>query len=82
MCLSDGRVNAAVINTHPLLFCFVLSPPLTTFVGVCQANDIDGTDASMTTGWHKHNGTMEHHTNKPPTAHGHQPHAVKGELPV
>uniref|UniRef100_A0A3Q3WLK0 Uncharacterized protein n=1 Tax=Mola mola TaxID=94237 RepID=A0A3Q3WLK0_MOLML len=46
--------------------------------GVCQANDIDGIDASMITGWHKHNGTMEHHTNKPPTPHGHQPHAVKG----
>lgn len=55
---------------------------LLTFLGVCQANDIDGTDASIITGWHKHNTTMEHHTKKPPASHGHQPHAVKGEFPV
>ncbi len=55
---------------------------LLTFLGVCQANDIDGTDASIIPGWHKHNNTMEHHAKKPPTAQGHQPHAVKGECPV
>lgn len=53
-----------------------------TFLGVCQANDIDGTDASIVTGWHKQNNTMEHHAKRPPTAHGHQPQAVKGECPV
>ncbi|XP_029306153.1 dickkopf-related protein 1-like [Cottoperca gobio] len=41
--------------------------------GVCQANDIDGADASVITGWHKHNNTMEHHAKKPPTAHTNQP---------
>lgn len=50
------------------------------FLGVCQANDID--DASILTGWHKHNNTMEHPAKRPPTAHGYQPHAVKGECPV
>ncbi|XP_074502155.1 dickkopf-related protein 1-like isoform X2 [Sebastes fasciatus] len=49
--------------------------------GVCQANDIDGTDASIITGSHKHNNnTMEHHqAKKPPTAHGNQLHATKGQ---
>ncbi|KAG7511758.1 dickkopf-related protein 1-like [Solea senegalensis] len=47
--------------------------------GVCQANDVDFTDASVITEWHKHNNTMEHQAKKPPTAHGHQPHAVKGQ---
>lgn len=49
--------------------------------GVCQAMDIDGTDASIVTSWHKHNSTTEHHTRMPPTAHSNQPHAVKGEPP-
>lgn len=47
--------------------------------GVCQANDIDGTDASIIHSWHKHNNTLEHHAKKPPTAHGHQPSTVKGQ---
>ncbi|XP_075894505.1 dickkopf-related protein 1-like [Nelusetta ayraudi] len=46
--------------------------------GVCQVMDVDGTDASIVTGWHKHNSTAEHHTKMPPTAHSNQPHAVKG----
>ncbi|XP_053189124.1 dickkopf-related protein 1-like [Scomber japonicus] len=47
--------------------------------GVCQPNDIDGTDAPITTGWHLHNGTMEHHTKRPPSTHGHQAQSVKGQ---
>ncbi|XP_030011053.1 dickkopf-related protein 1b isoform X2 [Sphaeramia orbicularis] len=47
--------------------------------GVCQANDIDSTDASIIPGWHKHNNTMEHHSKKPPSTHNHQPNAVKGQ---
>ncbi|XP_029031724.1 dickkopf-related protein 1-like [Betta splendens] len=47
--------------------------------GVCQANDIDGTDASIATGLQKHNATLEHHAKKPPTGHSHQPQAVKGQ---
>ncbi|XP_031162804.1 dickkopf-related protein 1-like [Sander lucioperca] len=47
--------------------------------GVCQANDIDGTDASIITGWHKHNNTMDHHAKKPTTAHSNQPNAAKGQ---
>uniref|UniRef100_A0A3B4YYP8 Dickkopf WNT signaling pathway inhibitor 1a n=2 Tax=Seriola lalandi dorsalis TaxID=1841481 RepID=A0A3B4YYP8_SERLL len=39
--------------------------------GVCQANDIDGTDASIITGLPKHNNTMEHQPKRP--------HAVKGQ---
>ncbi|TNM99299.1 hypothetical protein fugu_012332 [Takifugu bimaculatus] len=46
--------------------------------GVCQANDIDGADAQITTGWHRHNNTKEHHTKKPPPAQGNQPNAMKG----
>lgn len=53
-----------------------------TFPGVCQANDIDGADAHITTGWHRHNNTKEHHTKKPPPAQGTQPNAMKGELPA
>ncbi|XP_068183925.1 dickkopf-related protein 1-like isoform X2 [Antennarius striatus] len=47
--------------------------------GVCQVNDIDGADAYTITGWNKHNNTLEPHSKKPSTAHGHQPHAVKGQ---
>ncbi|XP_035028808.1 dickkopf-related protein 1 [Hippoglossus stenolepis] len=47
--------------------------------GVCQANDIEGTNASIITDGHKHNNTMEHQAKKPPTTHVHQPHAVKGQ---
>ncbi|XP_037321791.1 dickkopf-related protein 1-like [Pungitius pungitius] len=47
--------------------------------GVCQANDIDGTDASIITGLHKHNKTGEHHAKKPPTAHSNQLQAAKGQ---
>lgn len=47
--------------------------------GVCQANDIDGMDAFIITGWHKHNTTMEHHTKKSHTSHSNQPHAAKGQ---
>ncbi|XP_068597582.1 dickkopf-related protein 1-like [Brachionichthys hirsutus] len=47
--------------------------------GVCQVNDMDGTDAYTITGWIKHNNTLEPHSKKPPTPHGHQPHAVKGQ---
>ncbi|TWW78605.1 dickkopf-related protein 1-like [Takifugu flavidus] len=46
--------------------------------GVCQANDIDGADAHISTGWHRHNNTKEHHTKKPPPAQGNQPNAMKG----
>lgn len=52
---------------------------LLTIIGVCQANDIDGADASIVTGWHKHNNTMEHHAKKPSTAHNNQPISTKGE---
>ncbi|KAL3971966.1 dickkopf-related protein 1-like [Oreochromis aureus] len=47
--------------------------------GVCQANDLDGADVALTTGWHTHNSTTEHRAKKPPTAHSNQPHAVKGQ---
>ncbi|KAK1905122.1 Dickkopf-related protein 1 [Dissostichus eleginoides] len=47
--------------------------------GVCQANDIDGADASIVTGWQKHNNTMEHHAKKPSTAHNNQPISTKGQ---
>lgn len=56
----------------------VLSAFFVPLSGVCQANDIDGTDASIITDWHKHNNTLEHHAKKPPTGQSHQPHAVKG----
>ncbi|XP_028279275.1 dickkopf-related protein 1-like isoform X2 [Parambassis ranga] len=46
--------------------------------GVCQANDIDGTDASIT-GWNKHNNTLEHQAKRPPTAHSYPPNADKGQ---
>lgn len=56
---------------------------LFTFSGVCQANEIDGADAHITTGWHRYNNnTMEHHTKKLPPAQGNQPNAVKGERPA
>lgn len=59
-------------------FLFILH-----FPGVCQANDIDGADAHITTGWHRHNTTtMDHHAKKPSPAQGNQPNAVKGELPA
>ncbi|CAM9172309.1 unnamed protein product [Lampetra planeri] len=45
--------------------------------GVCQANDIDGTDGTMITGWNLHNNSMEHHAKKP--AQVHEPHTVKGQ---
>lgn len=53
-----------------------------TFSGVCQANDLDGADVALTTGWHTHNSTTEHRAKKPPTAHSNQPHAVKGKCAV
>lgn len=64
-----------------LMFYFILIF-FNIFSGVCQANDIDGADAHITTGLHRHNNTttMEHHTKKPPPAQGNQPNAVKGEL--
>lgn len=75
--ISYGTRMAALmlydLNKH-LLFCLLS-------IGVCQANDIDGTDASIISGWHK-NSTVEHHGKRPPTAHSHQPHAVKGECLV
>uniref|UniRef100_A0A3Q3B980 Dickkopf WNT signaling pathway inhibitor 1a n=2 Tax=Kryptolebias marmoratus TaxID=37003 RepID=A0A3Q3B980_KRYMA len=46
--------------------------------GVCQANDLHDTHGS-TTGWHKHNNTMELQGKKPPTAHGFPPNSVKGQ---
>ncbi|KAM9365839.1 dickkopf-related protein 1-like [Pholidichthys leucotaenia] len=46
--------------------------------GVCQINETDGPNASITTGWHMHNTTMEHQSKRPP-AHGNQHHAVKGQ---
>ncbi|KAM3863132.1 dickkopf-related protein 1-like [Diretmus argenteus] len=45
--------------------------------GVCQANDIDGVDTITVTT--RHNNTLEHHAKRPPAAHGHQPHSVKGQ---
>ncbi|XP_075997860.1 dickkopf-related protein 1-like [Genypterus blacodes] len=47
--------------------------------GVCQVNDIEGADAAITSGSHKHNNTVEHHTKRPSTPHSHQPHSVKGQ---
>ncbi|XP_041866513.1 dickkopf-related protein 1-like isoform X2 [Melanotaenia boesemani] len=47
--------------------------------GVCQANDLYDTDAFLSTGWHKHNTTLEHQAKRPPTAPGYQPNAVKGQ---
>ncbi|XP_061601165.1 dickkopf-related protein 1-like [Cololabis saira] len=48
--------------------------------GVCQANEVYSTDASITyTGWHKYNTTMEHQAKRPPNASGYQPNPVKGQ---
>ncbi|KAF0027570.1 hypothetical protein F2P81_020311 [Scophthalmus maximus] len=47
--------------------------------GVCQANDIDGTDASIITDSNKPNNTLEHQAKRTPAAHGHQPLTVKGQ---
>ncbi|KAG8000164.1 Dickkopf-related protein 1 [Nibea albiflora] len=53
--------------------------PVDTLQVSARQTDIDGTDASITTGSHKNNNTMQHQAKKSPTAHGHQPHAVKGQ---
>ncbi|XP_028324938.1 dickkopf-related protein 1-like [Gouania willdenowi] len=47
--------------------------------GVCQANDMDGTDIIKTTGGHKHNVTGEHQAKKTHTSHNHQQNSVKGQ---
>ncbi|XP_012738152.1 dickkopf-related protein 1 isoform X2 [Fundulus heteroclitus] len=47
--------------------------------GVCQVNDIHSSDVPVTTGWHKHNNTMEHQGKRTPSGPGFQPNSVKGQ---
>lgn len=67
------HIYSAVVNADSNCIC-------STHPGVCQANDIDGTDASLITGWNLNNNSMEHHAKKP--VHSHEPQAVKGGFNV
>lgn len=70
----NAQYYKSTLKINRELFCAVCL----FYTGVCQVNDMDGIDAVTISGWHKHNNTMEHHAKRPPTAHGHSPHPVKG----
>ena len=86
-CFDSFSCGRSVLHVWALYHCLCFGwqqtlndVSLFTFPGVCQANDIDGTDASILPGVHKHNNTSEHPAKKPPN--GHQTTAAKGERPV